>query len=163
VLLAIVFVCAAHAQSTKIAKIEEIFRLTNLEQMQKKMAEQVSASMPAQLSAMGVPIEAQANVSEMAAEMTKVIFGRMSWETMKPLYLKAYDETFTEDEISGMVPFYESAAGKAMTEKTPAFTAKMIALSQAQMAGLMPEMQKRPKNWPISKNPRSSSLRSSRR
>jgi len=144
-LLAIVFVCAAHAQSTKIAKIEEIFRLTNLEQMQKRMVEQVAASMPAQLSAMGVPAEAQADVSEMAAEMTKLVFGRMSWETMKPLYVKAYDETFTEDEISGMVLFYESPAGKAVTEKTPALMAKVIALSQTRMVELMPEMQKRAK------------------
>ncbi len=143
--LAIVFACAAHGQSTKIAKIEEIFRLTNLEQMQKKMLEQVSASMPAQLSAMGVPVEAQADVSEMAAEMTKFLFGRMSWEAMKPLYLKAYDETFTEDEISGMLLFYESPAGKAVNEKTPALMAKVIALSHTRMADLMPAMQTRAK------------------
>lgn len=144
-LLAVIFVCAAQAQSTKVAKIEQMFRLTNLEQMQKRMVDQVTASMPAQLAAMGVPTESQADVSEMASEMTKLVFGRMSWEKMKPLYLKAYDETFTEDEISGMVLFYESPAGKAMTEKTPALTAKIIGLTQAQMTDLMPEMQKRAK------------------
>jgi len=38
----------------------------------------------------------------------------MSWEAMKPEFIKLYDDTYTEDEISGILLFYQSAPGQAM-------------------------------------------------
>jgi hypothetical protein len=56
-------------------------------------------------------------------------------EKMRPLYIDLYDETFTDQEIDGILVFYESTAGKAMIDKQPLIMTKV-------MAALMPEIQR---------------------
>lgn len=141
--LALILACAAQAQSTKTAKIEEIFRLTNVDAMLKQMVNQITSSLPAQMGQIAGNGADQAQASQFAKEMMQMVADRMSWDKMKPLYLRMYDETFTEDEISGLLLFYESAAGKALISKTPALMTKSIALAQEQMKTIGPEIQQK--------------------
>ena len=60
---------------------------------------------------------------------------------MKPIYTKIYDETFTSDELSGIVAFYKSPAGRAMVEKMPVLMSKAMAAVQLQMGDVMQQMQ----------------------
>jgi uncharacterized protein len=60
---------------------------------------------------------------------------------MRPGYVKAYSETFSEEEIDGILAFYESPAGRAMQAKMPILMPKIMALAQAQAGELMPEIQ----------------------
>ena len=60
---------------------------------------------------------------------------------MGPMFVKAYADTFTDSEIDAIVAFYKTPAGKAMIEKQPALTAKIMQTIQAQMADLMPQIE----------------------
>jgi len=40
-----------------------------------------------------------------------------SWETLKPAYIQAYSETYSEEELQGMIEFYKSPLGQAWTSK----------------------------------------------
>jgi hypothetical protein len=53
-----------------------------------------------------------------------------------------YADTYTEQEMDGIIAFYKSPAGEAMLAKTPAIMAKANELVQQQMATVMPEIQK---------------------
>ncbi len=66
---------------------------------------------------------------------------RMSWETMRPQYVKLYSDTFSESEIDGMLTFYESPVGKALFEKMPLLMRKSMVLGAAQMQDLLPSIQ----------------------
>jgi len=130
-------------EATKAAKVDQLLTVMNIEQQQKQMMDQMSQMVIGQLKDQ---MAKQGNVSQ--AEMTKmedrqkrlfaVIADKTSWLHMKPVYLKAYSDTFTETEIDGILAFYKSPAGKAMIDKQPALQGKIMTSVQAQMADLMP-------------------------
>ena len=117
------------ATTTKTAKIEELFRLMKVDQMQKQMFAQMTASIP--------PEQRQASSKVMA-----LLSEKMGWDVMKPAYVKLYDDTFTENEISGILMFYESAPGQAFLSKMPLLMSNMMAIVQKQTAEMKPEIEK---------------------
>ena len=126
--------------TTKTAKIEELFRLTKTDQMQKQMMAQMTAMMKQQMPAGGTP-EQQKSAAEGMQKAMEFTAKKMGWDVMKPDFIKLYDNTYTEDEISGILMFYESAPGRAMLAKTPVLMANTMALVQKRMAEIMPELQ----------------------
>lgn len=129
-------------ESTKTAKIEEIFRITKVDAMQKQMMSQIQAMTSAQMSDSGLPPEAQEKARASSAKLLAMVSEKMSWDKLKPSMTRMYDETFTEDEISGLLMFYQSPAGTAMLTKMPTLQMKMMAFVQEQMKTIMPEIQK---------------------
>ena len=117
------------AVSTKTAKIEELFRLMKTDEMQKQMFAQMTASIPA-------------GQRQASSKMMALLAEKMSWQAMRPTYVKLYDDTFTENEISGILMFYESAPGQALLSKMPLLMTNMMAVVQKQMVELKPEIEK---------------------
>lgn len=133
-------------ETTKAAKVDQLLTVMNIEQQQKQMMDQMSQMVIGQIKEQ---MTKQGNVSP--AEMAKMedrqkrlfalIADRTSWEHMKPVYVKAYSDTFNETEIDGILAFYKSPAGKAMIDKQPALNGKIMESVQAQMADLMPAIE----------------------
>lgn len=121
---------AARAQEiTKEAKIEQILALTKSESMVDRMFAQMKGILPP--SATSTPEElakAQARVEAMRDQF-KVV-----WAKIRPQYVRLYADTFSDEEIDGLLTFYQSPAGRAMVEKMPELMGKFMAL-------LMPEFQ----------------------
>jgi uncharacterized protein len=138
-LIALLLAPSLFAQTTKTAKIEEIFRLTKVDQMQKQMMAQMSAMIRQQTAASLTP-DQQKNASEMGQRMMEFITQKMSWDVMKPDFIKLYDDTYTEDEISGILLFYQSAPGQAMLAKSPVLMTNTMALVQKRMTEIRPEL-----------------------
>jgi uncharacterized protein len=90
----------------------------------------------------GTTPEQQAREEETRSKIMDLIKSRMQWDKMRPQYVKLYSETFSDEEISGMLAFYESQAGRAMLAKMPVLMGKTMSLVQAQMTDLMPEIQR---------------------
>jgi uncharacterized protein len=138
-LIAFLLTPSLFAQTTKTAKIEEIFHLTKIDQMQKQMMSQMSAMMKQQTMANLTP-DQQKNATEMSQRVMEFTMQKMSWDVMKPEFIKLYDDTYTEDEISGILLFYQSPAGQAMLAKSPVLVANTMALVQKRMAEIKPEL-----------------------
>jgi uncharacterized protein len=138
-LIALLLAPSLFAQTTKTAKIEEIFRLTKVDQMQKQMMTQMSAMMKQQTMANLTP-DQQKNATEMSQRVVEFAMQKMSWDAMKAEFIKLYDDTYTEDEISGILMFYQSPPGQAMLAKSPALMANTMALVQKRMAEIKPEL-----------------------
>jgi hypothetical protein len=138
-LIAFLLTPSLFAQTTKTAKIEEIFHLTKIDQMQKQMMSQMSAMMKQQTMANLTP-DQQKNATEMSQRVMEFTMQKMSWDVMKPEFIKLYDDTYTEDEISGILQFYQSPAGEAMLAKSPVLVANTMALVQKRMAEIKPEL-----------------------
>jgi uncharacterized protein len=141
--VAFAFRTCAHAdESTKAAKIDELMRLTNVESMTGKMGGQIRAMMMNQLNAAGLPEESNAGAAEMMNKVVAQVEERMSWDKLKPEYMKVYADVFSEEEITGIVAFYKTPIGHAMLDKMPLLMSKSMEISQRRMAGLMPEIQR---------------------
>ena len=132
---------AGAQDSSKEAKIERLLALTNAEATVNQMFDQMKNMMASQVQPGATP-EQQAQAQQIQGKILDLVKSRMNWDTMRPAYVKIYSETFSDEEIDGMLAFYQSPAGRAMLEKMPLLLPKVMALAQAQMGDLTPEIQR---------------------
>jgi len=132
---------ASAQEPSKEAKIVRVLALMKAEALTDQVFEQMKTE-TASISAPNATEKERAHARGIQAKIMDLVKDRMSWEKMRPVYVKMYSETFTDEEIDGMLAFYQSPAGRAMLEKMPQLVAKIMALAQSQMAGLMPEIER---------------------
>jgi uncharacterized protein len=133
---------AANAQElTKQGKIERILALTNADATVNQIFSQIKTMVASQAPSGATP-EQIAKAQEIQDKLLDLIKGRISWDKIRPQYLRIYDETFSVEEIDGIFAFYESPAGRAMLEKMPSLISKAMTVAQSQMADIMPEIER---------------------
>jgi hypothetical protein len=141
----LVFGVLAQAQTlTKEAKIERILELTQSESTVSKSFDQVVGMMTNQMKTM-MPNQTPEQLARMQALQTKLMDlmkSRLSWAKIHPEYVRIYNKIYSDEEIDGMLAFYESPAGRGFIEKTPMLTQEILKVTQAQMGDLMPEIQR---------------------
>ncbi len=136
----------AHADdASKRAKIQEMLTLTNSEQMMNQALDQMSAMMKnaaaQQAARQNLTPEQQQIQDNFNAKITRIIQQSLSMDSIRPVIIQVYDETYTEDEIDGILAFYRSPAGKAFLAKTPQLMTKTMSLMQQQMAAVQPQIE----------------------
>ena len=78
---------------------------------------------------------------EVAPEkLVAVIRQEFNWDSMRPMYIQLYSESFEQEEIDGLIAFYQSPTGQAFVGKMPAVIGKSMALMQGRMQSLMPKV-----------------------
>jgi hypothetical protein len=76
----------------------------------------------------------QAERAHAAARKTFDAVGEeLAWDKLEPLMAQVYMETFSEEEIQGLIAFYESPTGRAFVEKMPQATQRAMQLIQARV------------------------------
>jgi hypothetical protein len=133
------FACAQ--ELTKQTKIERLLDAMNADATINQLFEQIKTMTAAQMPPGATP-EQTAKAREVQDKILELVKSRISWDKMRPSYIKLYSETFSEQEIGGMLAFYESPAGRAMLAKMPTLLTKLIEVAQAQMNDLQPEIQR---------------------
>ncbi len=136
----------AHADdASKRAKIQEMLTLTNSEQMMNQALDQMSAMMKnaaaQQAARQNLTQEQQQIQDNFNTKITRIIQQSLSMDSIRPVIIQVYDETYTEDEIDGILAFYRSPAGKAFLAKTPQLMTKTVTLMQQQMAAVQPQIE----------------------
>ena len=86
----------------------------------------------------GVTAEQKAAAQKAQADAHGVIREQLGWDVVKSDFVQAYADAFTEDELKGLVAFYNSPLGQKLVEKQPAVTEKMGKLTQGKMMKVMP-------------------------
>ncbi|HTA72496.1 MAG TPA: DUF2059 domain-containing protein [Bryobacteraceae bacterium] len=138
----LVLVADASAQElTKQAKIERLLDAMNADATINQLFDQIKAMTAAQMPPGATP-EQTAKAREVQDKILDLVKSRISWEKMRPSYIKLYSETFSDEEVSGILAFYQSPPGRAMLAKMPALLTKLIEVAQAQMAELQPDIQR---------------------
>ena len=138
---------ASAQETTKQAKIERLLVLTNVDRTLDQVFEQMK-SMAASQVAPGATPEQSAKAHELQGKIMDLMKARMSWDQLRPQYVKVYDETYSDEEIDGILAFYQSPAGRAMLEKMPVLMSKLMAIAQSQMRDIMPEIERLSKEPP---------------
>jgi uncharacterized protein len=85
--------------------------------------------------------EQRAKLDDFTVKMTATMREELAWEKMKPSFLQIYSESFTQQEIDGLIRFYESPTGRAFIAKMPAVLNKSMTLMQGRMDALMQKIQ----------------------
>lgn len=127
------------------ASLEQMLNATHPEKMLEQMVTQMSAGMERgmQQALQGkTPTPAQkAKMDEYRAKTIAVLRDQLSYAKLKDVYLQAYRDTFSQDEVNAIIAFYNTPAGKAMVEKTPLVMQKASTLMQARMGPIIQQMQ----------------------
>jgi uncharacterized protein len=133
-------------QASKEAKAEEYFRLMKMDRMLEQqmliMTQQFKSGYLQQVMGLKVPPEQEKEMQSMMDKMSALVTNALSWEKLKPDFVKIYAEAFTETQLEEMIAFYKSPTGQAMVEKSPELMRKGSEISQKRMVDLQAEIQK---------------------
>jgi hypothetical protein len=151
----------AHADdASKRAKVQEMLELLHLDrtmdQLMNMMEQQAVAATNAKLTNQGANAEQKAHVDAFQKQLFDFIGSQIGWKGMQTEYVDMYSQTFTEDEIDGMLTFYKSPAGTAMIAKTPELTSKAGLVVAKKMLTLKPEIEKMVEDFAATSGKRSS-------
>ncbi len=126
------------------ASIRELLVLTDSESMIDNLWAQVEAMMESasKQALAGRPVtEAQQVIlDDMHMEMLALLREELSWPVYEPMMIDIFRSTFTEEELQGMLAFYRSPAGRAVTAKMPAVLQASMQFAQGRMSSLQPKL-----------------------
>jgi hypothetical protein len=137
------------AQQPSDASIERLLEVTQSRRMTETVALQVSSMMrpmfdQAVESKKLSPEQRRESERFMASFSEKVapiLASELSWERMKTVNIEIYRNAFTQEEIDGLIAFYESPIGKVVVEKVPQVMQKSMVEMQARMAPIIQKIQ----------------------
>lgn len=131
------------AQDTsRHALAEELLNSMNMQESLNKSFDMMKKNM-ARMQNRTAQSMGDTNLSGAAAAQTDSMMDRMAkeltWDNLKEDYITIYAETFTEEELKGLIAFYTSPIGKAFQEKQPALMARTMDVSQKAAMKVMEE------------------------
>jgi len=112
-----------------------------LKQMDEGMTKGMEEGLQKSLNGQELNAAQKAKVDEFHKKFSGTIKGELSFAKVKDIYLQAYRDTFTQDEVSAIIAFYKSPAGKAIIEKNPGAMQKANGLMQARISPLTLKLQ----------------------
>jgi len=124
--------------------INQLFAVMHTSQLLDIYAAQIDATMRASLRQgpewVQLNAEQQQILDDMSAELTALIKHEMSWESVRPLMVEVYRNTFSAREVDEMVKFYQSPTGQAVISKLPAAMAQAMQAMQQHVSTLTPKL-----------------------
>lgn len=84
--------------------------------------------------------QGQKVIDKFSADASVIIRKEINWADLKGAYAKLYAETFTQEEVDGLLAFYRSPAGVALLEKMPLVTQKSAAITQQRIGPLVEKL-----------------------
>ena len=136
----------AHAAPASVESIERLLVVTKSEAMMESLYPSME-SMMRQGIAQGtagksLKPDQQRVLDNMIKNMMEVIKTEFNWAIMRVQYVEMYRSTFEQDEIDGLVSFYQSPIGQAFIAKMPVIAQKSMGIAQQQIQTLIPRMQR---------------------
>jgi hypothetical protein len=144
-LLLVLIPCLRAEDASKNTKIERIFEAAKLDQVLNQMytliENQVKSQMYQQFLGAQLSPEQQKVFDEFDDKVMKLVKSKLSWDQLKQVYLKLYDDAFSESDIDGILAFYQSPAGQSLVAKTPQIMAAGSQAAQEKLAAVGPDVQ----------------------
>lgn len=128
-------------ESTHHALAEQLLTMMDVQKNMEQSLEMVKQMQAAQLQQMEVSADKVEKVQSMTEQMMDMIAEEMSWDKLKDDYVSVYVDIFTEEELKGIIEFYETPIGQKFIKKTPELMKRSMEVSQKQMVILMPKIQ----------------------
>jgi hypothetical protein len=140
-----VFCTSALADPPTAASIETLLTVTKTERTLDAMFDNIDRimqqSMTAALGGQPRTPEQQRALESMRVKTAQIFREEMGWSKLEPMYVQIYQETFTQDEIDGLIAFYRTPVGVAYVDKLPIVLQKASAASQRLVGPMMQRMQ----------------------
>jgi uncharacterized protein len=150
-LLSCSFVCAADSSSTSVnadpkgppteASIKQMLEVMQAHKMLESVEAQMVTFMKQTMgqATQGQPItpQIQKDIDRRQTEMLSMFHEFLNWEKLEPMYVRVYQKSFTQGELTGIVDFYKTPAGQAMIAKMPVVMQNTMGEMQQMMQPVM--------------------------
>jgi hypothetical protein len=123
------------------ALAEEVLSLVDVQKNIEQSFEQVKKMQLSQLQRMNLSAGDATKARVAQEEVMQLIREEFTWEKVKDDYVQIYADTFTDEEMKGLIEFYKGPVGRKFIEKTPDLMKRSMAVSQKQMTAIMPKIQ----------------------
>jgi hypothetical protein len=124
--IALIIICTSAYGADKRPSeksIKELLRVTEAHTLLDSMVVQfdkiMKAGMQQALKGQTVTQNQQKQIDDMQNKMIVMFKEELNWKTLEPLYINIYGDSFTQQEVDGMLAFYESPSGHAVIKKMP--------------------------------------------
>lgn len=145
-LIALFFSTTAMAAPASEESIKQLIAVTHAEKLVDNLLLQYDSIMKSvvqqTLNGKTPNAKQQQAIERLKNKLGALLQANMGWKKLEPLYLRLYQETFTEEEITGMLSFYSTPAGQALINKMPVLMQKSMQELPRMVTELMPEMKK---------------------
>ena len=137
---------SAHADdTTKRAKIEELFSLMNMQKTMDQVIDQ-SARQGAQTAMSLYPnvkltVEQKKALDEGLQQVNQVTHEALAWSKLDPEFTKLYADNYSEETVDGLLAFYRSPAGQEMLSKQSVLMTQASAIVQRAAVIMQPQLQ----------------------
>lgn len=119
---------------------EKLLLLMDAQKNIEQSFEMVKQMQMTQLKRMKLPGGATDKAQAVQQKIMDFLAKEMSWDKLKDDYISIYAETFTEEELKGLIEFYKSPVGQKFIQKTPELMKRSMEITQKQMADIMPKI-----------------------
>jgi uncharacterized protein len=82
----------------------------------------------------------QEAMDRMRGRMVELFRKQLSWERLETMSVSLYRDSFTSDEVNGLIAFYESPLGRTVAEKMPVVMRQSMAYTQQMLMEIQPEL-----------------------
>jgi len=146
VLAVLTFCLSTQAAPPSDQSVNQLLQLTKVDRQMDSVLAQMEGAMKASLQRLtkGRPLSAdeQATLDQQQAKMAAILKEELSWDKVKDQYVQAYREMFSQEEIDGLMAFYQTPVGQSLMNKQPELTNRTMAILQQRMAPVMQRIQK---------------------
>jgi hypothetical protein len=126
---------------------ESVERLMQVMQVQTQLETMYAQVLPAMQSSMRQTLAAQLKSDEAARlfdavqpRVNAVVLEQMSWARLKPAFARIYAETFSQEEIDGLIAFYQGPFGAALISKAPQLMQRSMQMMQERMGPMLQQV-----------------------
>ena len=144
ILVALLFCCPlAYAAETPASEtsVKQLLEVGQTRKLLGTMTEQLENYMKVAMESAthGQPAspEVQKMFDQCRADVLKILKEEFSWDKLEPMYLRIYKESFSQQEVDGMITFYRSPSGQAVLNKMPVAMQNSMKEMQQMMGPLM--------------------------
>jgi hypothetical protein len=146
-LLAVLTFClSTPAAPPSDQSVNQLLQLTKIDRQMDSVLAQMEGAMKESLQRLtkGKPLgaEEQAMLDKQQAKMSAILKEELSWDKVKGQYVQAYREMFSQEEIDGLIAFYQTPAGQSLVNKQPELAKRAMTILQQRMAPVMKRIQK---------------------
>lgn len=125
------------------ASLEEMMSIGNVHQLLDSVKTQMDGiskgAVNQALQGKELTPERQAIIERMQDKIAVLMHDTLDWDTLKPMFFRVYRQSFTQEDVDGIIAFYKSPAGQAMISKMPLVMQNMM----SEMTQMMKPMQQK--------------------
>ncbi|MDY0275438.1 MAG: DUF2059 domain-containing protein [Desulfomicrobium sp.] len=141
--LCIILTCspAYSGEKEHRALARELIKITDGDTVMEKMKDQLSMVFEQLTLQMNIQQADKPKLDKFTARFQAILKDDMAWDKIENQYIDLYTTVFTEEDIKGLVGFYNSELGKKVTEKMPELMQQSMVVAREHMQTVVPKLE----------------------